>query len=177
MTNEEFINGLTRRYSDYNDITLMDINAYIKYVADKDELLKAIIDNYAYQKAPNVAAIRKIARDSNIGEQKRGSKYLLFNRCRVCNTPYSFKGRGCPKCKKMTDIIVVKALEFPEGMIFTKPDCFCCESFDKKPLGSVCEHWGRDIPLTPQDRKMCRDCTCSKCCSDEKKNNIDRGIK
>lgn len=168
MTNDEFIEQLRLRFKDCNETCLIDIKMYVERIVDKKELLQYIINEYEFSTFPKLAWIRKLAYKYGIAEEKAKSKYVYYYKCLICGSYYNLKSRGCLKCRKITESIIIKSKEYPADMYYGKPNCFECKKWHVNISGANCRFWGKSEAMTDGQKLNCINCACSDCCSEEK---------
>ena len=168
MRIEQIITKLTDSF-EIDPGHIKDVREYLTSCSEPERLVQLVKLEYTYSRPLRVSDVHTIAKNNRLAGSLAGkSKKVTYYECQKCGLTYSMRGRGCVKCKKMTPIKVHVGNSYPESFVRANPDCYCCEIYDDKVIGTSCEFWGKDVVFTGDQLQICRDCQCRNCCKEER---------
>lgn len=164
FTSVDFINELEDTYGSYKDGMRKSISKGLKGVSPENlrTLFQEVVNVYQQARAPAWGFIKNRAFEIRIALNITDK--VSFFKCAECGSHFPLQSRGCPKCKKLVEVTVSIAKDFPNDIFPAKRECFQCLHYGRGSVGPVCDGWGSDHK---PDRSMCRDCSCQRCCTEE----------
>lgn len=124
-----------------------------------------IIKTHEFSTVPKMALFWKYAEKNDFIKKNPVKRNPIWNICLSCGCKYSWKGRGCPKCRSFRASIGMGET-LPNDLIEVQEDCFYCTIYpesvkkhnNKKMYFQSCGDFGRK-----QDA-ACSACQCKECC-------------
>jgi len=135
------------------------------------------------QTAPIIGDILSCMEKAGVYESKRDN-FVYYAHCLHCDTNFMAISMGCPVCSwrikesrpAKTEIEIIKAKTYPEGIKLINRDCPGCKKFKeiKIPMGAKCDAWGT-FDMALKAGKDCKNCPCKDCCNEIPRRGIETG--